>query len=296
MSEETPYVHTIFKTSKITLARKSPEYLYWKTTEPIEEGEILLFEHCYSTPELERLVDVVKHNSDLYNNLKPINDKWTEKNLQDTSAEFIKHVTDKVQNNASKSVDNERKYYTIGKDINYFNNSARPNAILKYFINDEEFNVPIIMQYIVSDRRIEKDEEITVWYGNDPSQEGVEYKSNEETYKAKFKEAIRPIYEEYLATDTFKKVLFSHMCIHYGLYLVNDSICLTPRFIEYLNKMKIKNNMANIKKWIYTKANELDYYLKNDSQRHEYDLKCLGIDKAKLEKKAHGARIVMMRL
>jgi hypothetical protein len=237
---------------------------------------------------------VVKHNSDLYNNLKPIKDTWSDNNLHNTSAELIQHLADKVESNASKTIDNETKYYVLGKEINYFNNSKTPNAILKYS-NDSEFNVPIIMQYIVSDRKIEKDEEITVWYGNEPSQEGIEYKSNEETYKAKFKDCVRNLYEEYITTDTFKKVLLSHICIGYGLYLVNDILCPTARFMEYLNKMKIKNNMDNIKKWLNKKATELDYYLKNDSEKYEYTLKNLKINKEKLEKKVRGARMVVIK-
>lgn len=55
MSEETKYVHTIFKSNLITFDTKEDDCRYAKSTQEIEEGTILFMEHCYGNEYLERL-------------------------------------------------------------------------------------------------------------------------------------------------------------------------------------------------------------------------------------------------
>lgn len=251
--------YSIFKSSKIA-CHNTPESKYVKATEDIEEGDILLMEHCYAATNMNSIISVFKFDPDLYDNLHPRKDTWREEMLTDDSKELEMNYAEKAQNNLFGLQNG--KYFVLGNEISNFNHNTAPNSYMSFIYDiDKKLEQPFFILYVISDRKIKKGEEVTIWFGDNFSL-GKEYKSNEDTLKPKYIDKIHTKINEYLKTDTCKRILFKHLCMFNGLYLVKDIKVTTPRFIEYFTRTtKTPCDNKNIGKWFSFKVDQISDYL-----------------------------------
>jgi hypothetical protein len=287
MENKTKFVHRIFKSDSIQLDSKEK---IARSTSEIEDGEILLVEHCYANEEIHLISSAIKFNTELYDNLEPIHNKWSEDKILESSEEMENHAAAKCQNNAGRLTDTKKPYFTIGNEINYFKDSKTPNAILRYMIDEASFECPVLIQYIISDRKINKDEDITVWYGIGTTET---YKSNLERYREKYLKVIEKIWDEYIKSTICKQIILAHTCMYNGLYIVNGLLSISPRFEEYMRSQGIQCTIPNCKKWINKKVEIIEYILKDENEKEEYFYRKLGINLKKMKKMIDGSERII---
>jgi hypothetical protein len=247
--------NTIFKSNKISFETRDDDYRYVKATTDIEEDELLLIEHCYYTKDLNFIPNVVKHNPELFNNLYPRTIDWNEDMLKTDEIDDL--CTMKCQKN-SFGCDG---HYAIGLNISRFNHLITPNSSTSYMLIDTDIEVPILVLYIYSNKYINKDEEVTISYGKNYFGE-----EKEEIYLSSKlnKNYVVRIINQYIKNEIFKIIIINHICIFYGLYLVNDMICPSKRLINYFEKeLHIECTFENIIKWIKIKQEDCSILLKN---------------------------------
>lgn len=243
-NDNTQIINTIYKSKKISVETKNDDYRYVKTLEEIRKGEVILIEHCYSTNNINRISHVIQNSPELFNNLYPRKVNWDESIIGNPTNEIFELCHEKAQ----KNMFGTNNIYAIGLDISNFNHSTTPNATVKYCRFKINKKLYCFIQYIYSHDIINKNEEITISYGNEYFGDNI----NNEPIEFKLKDNyIEKIVEQYLKKDICKNIMFNHMCISYGIYFVKDIICPTDRFIKYYTNTFGKIfNMENTLEWI----------------------------------------------
>jgi hypothetical protein len=245
MSQSTKITNTIFKSNKILFETKDDDYRYVKSTSNIKQGEILLIEHCYCNEDFDIIPDVIRTSPELFDNLYPRTMPWTESFMDEPTSELAELCREKAQKNSF----GDKGMFSIGLDISRFNHSNTPTASVNYLSNGrKDVEVKCYLQYVYAHCDINIDEEITIWYGKKYFGENIEY--IEPTFKIE-KNYINTIASQYVKKDICSNIMGNHMCIYYGLYLVNDMICPTNRFLKYFTENEKKEcNMKNIANWV----------------------------------------------
>ena len=128
---------------------------------------------------------------------------------------------------------------------------------------DIGIEVNCIILYVYAHSDINVDEEITISYGSGYVKE--QFGEIIEEFNPSFiieHNYILNIHDRYIRNDICKNILMYHICIHYGLYLHNDLICTTERFLEYFTKnISTVCNIESINDWIQKRIKDLVYKL-----------------------------------
>lgn len=193
--------------------------------------------------------------------------KWEESMITNNSQDLLDLCSQKTQKNSFKG--HREDDYTIGLDISRFNHSPTPNVTAKSmdFIIDRDINCSIM--YVYANDNINIGEELNIWYGNAYFGE----KTTEIEDDIEIDEGyIQRIVVQYYYKEISRKVIFAQVCANYGIYLFNDAICQTPRFIKYFTETFNKDcTQYNIIKWLemistkITTARRIEYW-KLDNQ------------------------------
>jgi hypothetical protein len=250
MTETTQLTNTIFKSKKISFETNDDDYRFVKTLKNIKKGELLLIEHCYNTDKFEIIPKAIQNSPELFNNLYPRKMSWNESFVTNPTSEISDICIEKAEKNSFGG----NGHFSVGLDISKFNHSNKPNSRVEYCgarVIDEEVYCRVL--YVYSTRDINIDEEITIWYSNGYIQTYFGENIDQE-YEHSFeleKVYIEKILTQYLSKEISRTILFNHLCIYYGLYLTNDMICHTKRFLEYFTKkFKKEYNNQNIIQWL----------------------------------------------
>jgi hypothetical protein len=214
-------VNTIYKSEKVGFETGEKDYRYVKAEEEIWEGEILLVEHCLCVEEYECMRLAIIINEELFKNLYPRKECETEEEKEELCLEKIK-----------KNVFGREGKYLLGLDVSRINNSRTPNATVKYF-GDLGVVYGCNLSYVYANKKIEKGEEICIWYGKG-------YFGEEEICEKEFEigtEEIKERYNLYRKSERCKEIMFRHTIIYYGVYVDDDAIYRTEKF-----KRKVKEN------------------------------------------------------
>jgi hypothetical protein len=249
MSSTTQITNTILKSPKISFEVKVDDYRYVKATKKINAGELLLIEHCYSCSKenVSHMIKVVQLSSELFNNLYPRTIEWDESICYNSPDEIMNLCQEKCQKNCF----GRNNKIILGLDISKFNHSTSPNCDVKEQVFTLELEVDCSLMYVYSNKNIDVDEEITMWYGNGYFQEKIEI-----TPEFEFKcNLIIEVAKQYMRKEIFKTIAFNHVCMHYGVHNVkNDLIIFEPRFMRYLaDKVEKEFNKENWIQWVIEK-------------------------------------------
>jgi len=248
MSETSNFTNTIFKSNKISFETRDYDYRFVKATQNIKRGELLLVEHVYCSKNVKIMASVILSSPELFNNLYPRNIPWGVNILTEPTSELWDLTYEKIEKNAFKT-DN---LFFIGLNTPIFNHASEPNACANSSVSIiEDTDVHFALQYVYSSQDIRIDEEVTIWYGN---KRNNEFGGNNQEYNMPFKldnSVLRDTHIQYSKTEIYRQIMFNHICIYYGLYLINDIISPTPRFVEYFkDKIKKDCNEENIMEWM----------------------------------------------
>ncbi len=254
LTTTTSSTNTVFKNeNKFSLEIKDDDYRYVKAKKTIKKGELLLVEHCYLSKKLDFIRNIISHSPELFNNLYPRKEKWTEETEEGRTEDFAKLVTEKAQKNAF--VHDNR--YSVGFEISNFNHSTNPNACVRTqaYIIDE--NVSVYILFVFAVKNIKKGKEITISYGKsyfDDDACEIDYG----LVTTKTTNLVHEIMAKYLRTETCLDMVVNHISIFYGLYILSDgTVCPTRRFTETFN---IDLSLPSIINWLYEKR--VEYYKK----------------------------------
>lgn len=256
MTDTTQITNTIFKSNKISFETNDDDYRFVKSTQKIKRGDLLLIEHCYSTDDSGMISNVILKSPELFDNLYPRKMSWNENFIQTTTDELLELCNEKAQKNSF----GRNGVYSIGLDISRFNHSNTPNSSVQYlYLNTavKDTDVCCRVLYVYAHCDINTDEEITIWYSKGYINEY--FNENVQEYIPSFKletNYIQNVYFQYIKKDICKNIMFNHICIYYGLYLINDILSPTPRFLEYFTKnIKKECNTQNIINWMIEQKN-----------------------------------------
>ena len=259
MTDTTQVTNTLFKSKKISFETKNDDYRFVTSTQNIKKGELLLIEHVYCTEDSNIIQNVILHSPELFNNLYPRKIPWTEKIIQEQEQtdEIIELIEEKMNKNSFNTFNILGVTWTIGLDISKFNHSNVPNAYVGFYRNFiiHDTDVKCALGYVYSTCDITTGEEITISYGSGYVLK--QFGEIIEEYNPPFKlqhDYIENIVIQYTRKDICRTIMFNHICIYYGVYLIDDMICSTKRFIEYFTKtIKKKCNNENMIEWLIEK-------------------------------------------
>ena len=223
--------NTIFKSGKISVEIRDNDYRYICANYPIKKGELLLIEHCYLSTTLYEQVDYVQHSSSIFNNLFPRIKKW-DSTLINTK-EHINLAAEKVQKNVFKINDN----YLIGFDLSNFNHSTNPNAYVKFLRN---IDISTGFAYLITNQDVNIGDEIFISYGNNyfgETAEVIDY-SNVTTHAYIL---VGKIINQYLQKPICLDLVVKHRSMLCGLYILDDVIFTTDRFLNVYSINDIGN-------------------------------------------------------
>lgn len=248
MSETSNFTNTIFKSDKISFDTKDDDYRFVKAVQNIKKGELLLVEHVYCSKNIKTMASVILSSPELFNNLYPRNIPWNVNILIEPTSEIWDLTYEKIEKNAFKTDD----LFFIGLSTPIFNHASEPNSCVSSSVSIiEDTDVHSALQYVYSSQDISINEEVTIWYG---SKRNNEFGGNNQEYNIPFKlenSVIRDTHLQYSKTEIYRQIMFNHICIYYGLYLINNKICPSPRFVEYFtDKIKKDCNEENIMEWM----------------------------------------------
>tara|TARA_B100001758_G_scaffold245764_1_gene259421 strand:- start:5167 stop:5946 length:780 start_codon:yes stop_codon:yes gene_type:complete len=235
--------NTLYKSNKYSVKTKEDGNRYIHSESPIKIGEVLLIEHCFLSKDLNKIKNAILNSSDIFDNLHPIKEKWSEDLL---STEDVKSlVSEKAEINMVKCEDS----YIIGKDISTFTFSKNPNANVRYINYKMDDTLTLLIVYVFAKKEINVNEIITISYENGYFGENVcpDYSVN----TTKLQKVIGNIICGYVRTERCIEIIVNQVCIHYGVYIINNMIkSYTDEF-----KTKFNNEITNenIKKWIQEK-------------------------------------------
>jgi len=242
--------HAVFQSGKFLVATKANDYRYVHAKNPIKKGELLLAEHCYVSKDIKVIQHIVLASAELFDNLYPRKEKWTEQLL---SAEGrTQDVWNLVLEKAQKNVFGiKESRFVVGLIISNFNHSTNPNASVKFTNYDIDETVSVFIPYVVADRNINIDEEITISYGKSYfGDDAPEFDNSLVITQADI--LVDRINRQYMRKQICLEMVVKHVSLFYGLYVLNhDLVCHTTRFIETFN---MQPTLENVYKWMHEQA------------------------------------------
>lgn len=252
-------IHTLYKSSKCDFTIIN-DYKSVYCKNKISEGDILLIEHCFYQKKKNSfmIANALRFQEYIFNELYPRKDLWSENFALDIPPKSIIDLIGlKVQKNSFK----EKNHIIIGNDISYFNHSDIPNAcITKEEVILDNLDINCIVIIVVATTKIKPKNEIFIKYSDK-----IDFENNLHIPQIKFTlnyKKIKLILNKYIKTYTFKLIIRNQLANHHGLFMTNNIIIPTKRFITYLKdvcKIDIINHEDPIT--IYTKW--LDYTYNN---------------------------------
>ena len=264
--------HTVFKSEKISFEINNDDYRYVKANQIIKKDELIIIEHCYGTQNSIDIIRLIKNSPDFFNSLYPRKIKWDENiAIKIGSNEIIDLCYFKAIKNSFYMDD----YIYIGSDISRFNHSNISNLNVSHLNCDIGLEIQCPLFYIYASRDISINEEITINYGNEYFKHNDEiqyFEIENDNFTHNNKRDIKDIVDyayKYLQEDICKEILFNHTCALYGLYFINDMICPTKEFIDYLTEQKIEYNQENLINWIEMIQNKCNSYVLNNNKQVE---------------------------
>jgi hypothetical protein len=239
--------NTVFQSNKWLVGVRKDDYRYVEANKNIKKGELLLIEHCYLSKRVESLPNIILYSPELFDNLFPRNEKWKEELLieKGQTKDIINLINEKAQKNSFMVAKDK---YSVGLNISNFNHSTSPNAYVKSntYIIDE--NVSLFIMYIISDKEINVDEEITISYGNGYFGDNMHI-NDYTTITIEADILVQKIMKQYIHKKICINMIVKHISMFYGLYIYHDLVCPTTRFITKFKEL----THENIDKWLYEK-------------------------------------------
>ena len=114
--------------------------------------------------------------------------------------------------------------------------------------------------YLITDKEINIDEEITISYGNAYFGEDACI-INYDNHIIEADILVEKILNQYIQKQKCIDMIVKHISMFYGLYILSDElICPSKRFMKTFNK---EVTFENIEKWIYEKEVYYKNLLKN---------------------------------
>lgn len=248
-------VFPVFTSNLISFAVKDDDYHYVLATQDIKQGNLLLVEHCYSAPSFNKLATVIKTTPQLFNELCPRTVKWSSSIPEDSSEQIASLCKEKTQHNAF----GHEGMHLIGVHATKFNHSDKPNATVKIVrCRLTPLDVTCDFIYIYANKDIVVGQEVCTWYGNQFFGNCVPFVDSFDLDRS-----YNQIARDYLNTSsTCKSIIVEHLCIHHGLYIVEDTFITTSSFIEFFTKeVKREPTVENIQQWILEQIAKLDTFL-----------------------------------
>lgn len=238
------------------------DYYSLKATNDIKSPDLLLIEHVF-TDTISVCATAIKENEYLYNILHPRIRTWKESLDRDDAKQ-------KLRSNCFVSK-NDTERVSFGNMLSKINHSCQPNCVAFLCGNTviNEFTVKYFAVYSI--RNIAKDEEITVSYGNQRGHHnkddfqcqcnktaserecvwniidkiGVTFQKTEHSY-------LQTLIDAYEKTEDARNIMFHQYQANHGCYITgvknaNNRICLTPRYMDFVNKkFKMGNQQDRI--------------------------------------------------
>lgn len=241
----TEIVHTIFKSPSIQFVEVDG-YRSVRSSRDIEAGDLLLVEHSLACVESSRMVDAVRGNQLLFDNLYPRGQVWTQELFY--SDESIKLAKEKVQKNMFKNADT----FHLGLNASRFNHTKRPNAVIQQmYVERSDLPMHPSFLYIVATEAIPQDREILIWYGNNFFGEH----SDEDKYERKklqdYKTMAEMFVRQYMKKKTFAQVMSLQIVADQGLYKIDKLHAVTERFHQFFRQLTGHSpSMDEVVKWI----------------------------------------------
>jgi hypothetical protein len=247
-------VFPVFTSNLISFTVKDDDYHYVLATQDIKQGTLLLVEHCYSAPSYNKLATVIKTTPLLFNELCPRTVKWNPSIPGDSSEQIVSLCKEKTQHNAF----GHDGMHLIGVHATKFNHSDEPNATVKIVrCRIREMDVSCDFIYIYANKDIMAGQEVCTWYGNQFFGNGASFIDSFDLDRS-----YNQIARDYLNTSTCKNIVVEHLCIHHGLYIIEDTFFITPLFTEFFTRdVKREPTVENIKQWILEQIAKLDVLL-----------------------------------
>ena len=246
-------VFPVFTSELISFATKENDYRYVIATKDIRQGELLLVEHCYSAPSFDKLATVIKATPVLFNELCPRTIVWNSSIPNNSSEQIASLCKEKVIHNAF----GHEGMHLIGVHATKFNHSDEPNATVKFLrCNLRELDISCDFIYIYANKDIDAGQEVCTWYGNQFFGNCIPFIDSIDLDRKYNKVA-----QDYLSTSTCKNIMIEHLCIRYGLHIMEDTFVITHAFIEFFNQSVKKDaSVENIKQWILEQIEKLDAF------------------------------------
>ncbi len=217
-------VNTVYKNPKCTFFNNKSVV----SNKEIKKGELLLIEHCVNN-KLD-LKEAIKYQKDFYNELYPFNSVWTPSVLEDKNTDII---NEKVDLNSFK-INNSN---ILGHSISNFKiNDNNANAYSWAYLYDITLEIDCIFIAIMAGTDIKENEEII-----------LEYKGNIDEKKHAIGQRI---IDQYFKKDIFNIITSNQLSNYYGLYMVDDLINTTEKFVDYIKEEYGDFNMDIVKEWL----------------------------------------------
>ena len=257
-------VFPVFTSNLISFTVKENDYRYVLATQDIRQGELLLVEHCYSAPSFNKLAMVIKASPLLFNELCPRTVVWNSSIPGDSSEQIVSLCKEKAIHNAF----GHEGVHLIGVHATKFNHSSVPNATVKIVrCNLREMGVSCDFIYIYANKDIVAGQEVCIWYGNQFFGDSKPFLDSFDLDR-KYNQIAR----DYLSTSVCKQIVVEHLCIHHGLYIIEDTFLTTSAFIEFFNlSVKKEPSVENIQKWVLEQLAALDKFFGEQGARGKAD-------------------------
>lgn len=239
----TNVTNTILKSPKCKF-NITNDYKSVIATKNIISGDILLIEHCQYSDNQVVLMTSLRFQEELFNELYPRKTKWIENYATNTSDEIQELINNKIQHNCF----GDKNEITIGNDISWFNHNNEYNAYVHSLkLSLHKFPTDTVILSVVATKNIYPGEEIFIKYNDEITFENntinlnntictlendlnKHYNENERDHR----NTIIVIVKEYTKKEKFSIITGNQIANHYGLYMSNDLVSPTPRFIEYI--------------------------------------------------------------
>lgn len=235
------YTKTIYFSDSLQKVKKN-NYCSIIANNPIPESTLVLLENSL-TGSINYCIDVVQHNSYLFNELHPRILDWKRLREVSTKEEMRNFAMQKVKVNSFKF---SEENITLGTTISSINHSCTPNSVCVLVKSFDLQNIVVNFLAIISLRNISAGEEITICYGNNRGHNneddfacGCDKTTAERKILAKNFTYNENSQNVDLADAYIQKYIQSKNCIinqvyaHYGFIMVDNENCYTtPDFIN----------------------------------------------------------------
>lgn len=223
-------VNTVYKNPKLTFLNNKNVI----SNKDIKKGELLLIEHCVSNK--LNLNESLKYQKDLYNKLYPFNAIWNVNILNDNND----IIDEKINLNSFKIND----LIILGQDISNFKINNQCANVYSWVSNyNITLNIDSIFVSIIAGKDIKENEEIILEYLGDID----ETKHN----------IIPRIIEQYFKKDVFNIITLNQVSNYHGLYMIDDLINTTQKFMDFIKNEYGDFNMDIVKEWLILKLDDI---------------------------------------